>query len=357
MSNSFAVVTDIAEIARLNKQLARRLSTSFKVRRTREITYPAGHHTGTVYFESAAGTAVRAWSPDSGPDKLINFLLAGDPAASTWMQIDVQMNFPAGTYNRRMAGAFVTDESGDVLVAHRGKLTKGKAGHPKAKVFREFASRTVEADDHGLTSKIILISALDDPELADRLWKFAVEAREVATRIASEEDDSDADDDTPTAGGGGGLGGGRKPSSPPKDPVLKLRDYFDEYAGEGSLKGHGGGKRTVEHGDVVKALELQLRANGRSQKAQAIDLAIVASQVDLFEVKTSARTTDLYTGVGQLLIHGECIRELLEMPVRRHLVLPAPPRAGHGKHVTKKGGISIVTYEKNGAGYTFSALV
>ena len=357
MSNSFAVVTDIAEIARLNKQLARRLSTSFKVRRIREITYPAGHHTGTVYFESAAGTAVRAWSPDSGPDKLINFLLAGDPAASTWMQIDVQMNFPAGTYNRRMAGAFVTDERGDVLVAHRGKLTKGKAGLPKAKVFREFASRTVEADDHGLTSKIILISALDDPELADRLWKFAVEAREVATRIASEEDDSDADDDTPTAGGGGGLGGGRKPSSPPKDPVLKLRDYFDEYAGEGNLKGHGGGKRTVEHGDVVKALELQLRANGRSQKAQAIDLAIVASQVDLFEVKTSARTTDVYTGVGQLLIHGECIRELLELPVRRHLVLPAPPRAGHGKHVTKKGGISIVTYEKNGAGYTFSGLV
>jgi hypothetical protein len=79
VSDSFAVVANIAEIARLNKQLARRLSTSFKVRRTREITYPAAHHTGTVYFESAAGTVVRAWSPDSAPDKLINILLAGDP--------------------------------------------------------------------------------------------------------------------------------------------------------------------------------------------------------------------------------------------------------------------------------------
>jgi hypothetical protein len=357
VSSSFAVVTDIAEIARLNNELGRRLSTSFKVRRTREITYPAGHHTGAVYFESAAGTAVRAWSPDSGPNKLINFLLAGDPAASTWMQIDVQMNFPAGTYNRRMAGAFVIDENGDVLVAHRGKLTKGKAGLLKAKVFREFASRTVEADDRGLTSKVILISALDDSELADRLWEFAVEAREVATRIASEEDDTDADDDKPTGRGRGGLGGGKKPISPPKDPMLRLRDYFDEYAGEGNSKGHGGGKRTVEHGDVVKALELRLRAGGSSQKAQAIDLAIVAAQVDLFEVKTTARTTDVYTGVGQLLIHGECIRELLELPVRRHLVLPALPRASHGKHVTKKGGINIVTYEKNGAGYTFSGLV
>jgi len=55
MSN-FKVVTDIAEIAQLNKELGRRLSTSFKVRRSRKITYAAG----TVYYESAAGSAVRA---------------------------------------------------------------------------------------------------------------------------------------------------------------------------------------------------------------------------------------------------------------------------------------------------------
>lgn len=357
--SSFTVVTDVVEIARLNEELGRRLSTSFKVRRTREITYPAGHHSGTVYFESAAGSSVRAWSPNQASDRLINFLLAGDPAASTWMQIDVQVNFPAGTYNRRMAGAFVTDDNGDILVAHRGKLTKGKAGLKKAKVFREFAPRTVEAEDQGSTSKVILISALDDPHLADRLWAFALEAREVATRISLEDDGDIEDEDRPVGGGvgGGGSYGAKKPSSPPKDRLLKLRHYFDEYAGEGNSKGHGGGKRTVEHGDVVKALELHLRSNGSSQKAQAIDLAIVATLVDLFEVKTSARTTDVYTGVGQLLIHGECIRELLELPVRRHLVLPEQPRASHRKHISKKGGINIVTYEKSVAGYTFSGLV
>jgi hypothetical protein len=356
VSSSFKVVTDIAEIARLNKALGQRLSKTFKVKRTREITYPAGHETGIVYFESGAGAHVRAWSPSERADKLINFLLAGDPAASTWMQIDVQMNFPAGSYNRRMAGAFVTDENGDVLVAHRGKLTKGNAGLPKAKVFREFASRTVEADDLGQTSRLILISALDDPELAHRLWEFALEAREVATRLGAEED-TDAEGDDPPAGGGQGGGAHAKmPRAPSTEPMLKLRAYFDEYAGEGNSKGHGGGKRTVEHGDVVKALESQLRANGSSQKAQAIDLAIVAAEVDLFEVKTSARTTDVYTGVGQLLIHGECIRELLGRPVRRHLVLPMAPRASHEKHITKKGGINIVTYQNDGGEYRFQGL-
>lgn len=356
MSSFFTVVTNIDEIARQNKKLGQRLSKAFKVKRTREITYPSGHHSGTVYFEAAAGKGVRAWSPDSGPGKLINFLLAGDPAESNRMQIDVQINFPAGTYNRRIAGAFVTDENGDVFVAHRGKLTKGKAGLPKAKVLREFASRIVVAEDQGRSSKVILISSLDDPNLASRLWDFSEEAREVATRIASEKNGDDVVDKS-NGRGGGRLGGSRNASAQPKDPMLSLKDYFDEYAGEGNSLGHSGGKRIVEHGDVVKALELQLRTCGRSQKAQAIDLAIVAGKVDLFEVKTSASTTDVYTGVGQLLIHGECIRELLKLPVRRHLVLPEPPRASYAKHVTKKGGINIVTYKKNGAGYVFNGLV
>jgi hypothetical protein len=349
-------VTDISEIARLNKELGRLLSKSFKVNRTREITYPSGHHTGKVYFQGAAGSDVRAWSPYIESSKLGNFLLTGDPASSKWMEIDVQLNFPAGSYNRRMAGAFVTDAYGDVLVAHRGKLTKGKAGLLKAKVFREFSARTVEAEDQGHISKVILISALDDPELADRLWEFAVEAREVATQIAAEAFDAEAGEDGLTDRGSDGASRSKKPVTQPKDPMLKLRAYFDEYAGEGNSKGHGGGKRTVEHGDVVKALEAHLRARGSSQKAQAIDLAIVGSEVDLYEVKTSARTTDVYTGVGQLLIHGECVRELLERTVRRHLVLPSAPRASHGKHITKKGGINVVTYEKSGTEYRFLGL-
>lgn len=354
MSSSFEVVTDVAEIVRLNKKLGQRLRKTFKVRRTREIAFPAGRFTRTVFFEAAAGIDVRAWSPFSREGKLINFLLVDDPTASTYMQIEVQLNFPEGSYNRRMAGAFVIDEKGDVLVAHRGKLTKGNSALPKAKVFHEFASQTVEAEDKPNTSKVILISALDDPKLADRLWAFAAEAREVATRIAADAD-GDCADGEPNAGSPG-RALGSKPPARLRDPSLKLRDYFDEYAGEGNSKGYGGGKRTVEHGDVVKALEAELRGTGRSQKAQAIDLAIVAASVDLYEVKTSARTTDVYTGVGQLLIHGECIRELLERSVRRHLVLPAAPRTTHAKHITNKGGIRIVTYEKTGDKYHFTGL-
>lgn len=367
MDEAFEVITEVSDISRLNKELEKQLRACFQHKERREITYPAGHHTGTVYFEAPAGAGVRAWSPHIAPDKLVNFILTADPGSTKWIEIAVQLNFPAGSYNRRMAGAFVKDSSGDIFVAHRGKLTKGKAGLPKDKVFREFAASTVEANDNGKTSRVILIAKLRDPGLADRLWEFAEEAREVATRLGEElhgDEQSQSPGGAPLRGtvidGPGGESradaGGHQRASP-AERLLKLRGYFDEYSGEGGTKGHGGGKRTVEHGVIVRTLELLLRSKGTSQKAQAIDLAIVAtSHVDLFEVKTSARTTDVYTGVGQLIIHGECIEELLGIEVKRYLVLPGEPKGNHRRAISGKADIKVVTYQKKGSKYQFIGL-
>lgn len=355
--SQYQVVTDIAEIARLNKRLGEYLRKIFGHRETRRITYPAGNHKGTVYFEEPSGEAVRAWSPQKGDTKLCNYILSGSPGSSHWMEISVQLNFPAGKYNRRRAGAFVVDDQGDIFIAHRGRLTRGHAALEKRRVFREFAAQTIEAQDNKQTSKLILISALDDPALADRLWEFGEMAREVATRLAAENDTSESDPDMGASGSRASGKNGKRKSGTREERMLKLRAYFDEYAGEGSHAGHGGGKRTVEHGDVVKALEAQLRTAGMSQKAQAIDLAIVGdAHVDLYEVKTSASTTDVYTGVGQLLIHGECLADVLDLPVKRHLVLPAEPKRLHRKPITGKAGIRVVLYEKKGAVYRFSGL-
>ncbi len=367
MVEAFEVVTDVTEISRLNKQLAKQLRATLQYDEIREITYPAGHHTGTVYFEAQVGTGVRAWSPYITPDKLLNLVLSADPGSSKRIEIAVQLNFPAGTYNRRVAGAFVKDGNGDIFVAHRGKLTKGNAGLPKDKVFREFAASTVEAADNGNISKVILIAGLKDPDLTERLWAFAEEAREVATRLGEElrgYGQSQSTGETLSGravtgvpeGESGADADGQQPLSP-AGHLLKLRGYFDEYSGEVRTKGHGGGKRTVEHGAVVRALELLLRERGSSQKAQAIDLAIVAaSTVDLFEVKTSSRTTDVYTGVGQLVIHGECIKELLGSEVKRYLVLPGEPKASHSKAISGEVGIKVVTYQKKDSQYQFTGL-
>ncbi|MDM8357392.1 hypothetical protein [Pandoraea communis] len=231
MDEAFEVVTDIADISRLNEQLAKQLRATLQYKESREISYPAGHHTGTVYFEARAGASVRAWSPHVAPDKLLNLVLFAEPGSPKWIEIAVQLNFPAGTYNRRTAGAFVRDGRGDIFVAHRGKLTKGNAGPPKDKVFREFAASTVEAADNGKTSRVILIAGLKAPDLADRLLAFAEEAREVATRLsdARHGDGPSRSTGEIVVGGSGGASeadaGGQRAASP-AERLLMSRGYF-----------------------------------------------------------------------------------------------------------------------------------
>lgn len=356
MVNQYQVVTDTNEIASLNAQLAALLRATLPHFETREISYPAGHHAGDVYFESDNGKGVRAWSPLLEPAKFANFILFGDPQVGKWMEIAVQLNFPRGKYHKRNAGAFVKDGTGAVFIAHRGKLTKGHAGLHKFRVFREFAAQVVQAADEKRPSTVILISALNDPRVFDRLWKFAEEARLVATKLANEIAEAE-----PPKGprGQGGRGKGDTPERPttPEERLMKLRDYFDEHSGETTFGPRAGGVRVVEHGDVVKALEAHLAGNGKSQKAQAIDLAIVGDAlVDLYEVKTSGGTTSVYTGIGQLAIHAASIKELLGLPVYGTLVLPHEPNATHARQIRSALGVRIALYKECADGYDFTGL-
>jgi hypothetical protein len=60
--------------------------------------------------------------------------------------------------------------------------------------------------------------------------------------------------------------------------------------------------------------------------------------------------------VGELLIHGECIEDLLGPTVKRYLVVPAASKPSHSKAFSRKVGIRGVTYEKQGSGYQFKGL-
>ena len=355
MHNDFEVIDDIDEIERLNKLLATRLQNSLPFVESREIAYPSGRQIGEVRFEAGDGTNLRGWSAHEEDNKLVNFLLYGSPRHIDWLQITVQLNFPRGEYNRRLGGAFVRDSDERIFIAHRGRLTKGNAALRKQRVLEEFAESVIDAVDGGNTSRLILIAELDDPTLEDKLWEFADEAREVATKLGlerigiSEVDDEDDDDtDTDT--------GADQPASP-ADAMGILANYTDEFFGETVSQPHGDGRRVVTHGAVVKALEAQMRKLGQTKKSRAIDLAVLTStQTSLFEVKTSVSTTDIYTATGQLLIHGSALESRLARKVVRYLVVPEQPSAALAAPITAKGFIRIVTYAETAGGYEFEGL-
>lgn len=342
MTTAFTVVTDITEIREHEERLKLRLKKALRHRRNRVVAYPGGREERDVFFETRTGKSVRAWSPFAHDNKLVNLFIFGEPDAQDYLVIDVQLNFPSQSYDRSLAGAFVIDADGEVFLAHRGHLTRTTKLN-KQDVLREFAARTISAEDADKESELILICALEEGELVNRLFDFAEEARDVATELGNRRQSPSPE---PQEGEGS-----------PEGTAIKLRDYFDEHSGEGNTSGYAGGRRIVTHGLVVKALEKALRASGATQKSQAIDLAVLRkSSVRLFEVKTSTRTTDVYTGVGQLLLHGEAIQEAFKLTVERFLVVPKIPNPAFVRHMSRRAGITVATYEKTDSGYIFVGL-
>lgn len=349
---TFKIVTDPVKIRQLNTKLAKIISERFPFKQTRELTYPSGHHTGRVHFEEENGTRVRGWSPKHSDEKKhVNHLLFGDPRNHSWLELAVQLNFPKEKYSRAPAGAFVQDAYGEIFVAHRGKLTKGNAGLPKNLVLAQF--KPVLAQDGKKKNYIILIAGLEQKDLIDKLFDFAFEARDVATRIANGmvksatiQSDNISDENRKS---------GKKSQN---DPMVKLSGYVDEFFGESTTNPPVvSGTRIVKHGAIVAALYRALGSGDNIRKSQAIDLAAIWDKtVDLFEVKTSASTQDVYTAAGQLLIHGEGIRTLLNMPVRRFLVLPQKPRSDFLKPISEELGAQIIIYREEADSYLFEGL-
>lgn len=348
MTATYTVITDIASINKHEKRLEKRLKDALRNHRVREIAYPSARHVGHVYFEHSDGTNVRAWSPLAHDNKLVNFFIFGDPNAQGYLAIDVQLNFPSGVYDRSLAGAFVVDSSGEVFLAHRGHLTRGTK-LKKEDVLKEFAARSVWAKDVRQRNELILICALEDPELVNRLFAFAEEARDVANDLGNRRKQQETTTSVSVVSDGN--------DADPTGKAMKLRAYFDEHSGESNTSGYAGGLRVVTHGLVVKSLEKALRQSGQTLKSQAIDLAVLSkSVVRLFEVKTSSNTTDVYTGVGQLLLHGEGLYEELQIKVQRFLVVPGQPKKSFIRHMSRKAGIEVITYEETASGHRFSEL-
>lgn len=187
MPCAFSVITDTKKIANLNRILGEKLSKTYLRIENRTIASPAGNFLADVHFEHNNINSEKAWSAYTSKNnlRLINLLLIGKHNSTTDMNIFVQLNFPATKYNRQVGGAFIEDAEGKVLIAHRGRLAKGRGALKQNDVFAEFLDDLIEAKDDDTTSKVILIASLDSPDIADRLWKFANKARDVATRLGA----------------------------------------------------------------------------------------------------------------------------------------------------------------------------
>src|SRR6056297_3175783 len=100
-----------------------------------------------------------------------NALSLGDPAKDD-LSIVVEVNPPKSGLDRRVSGLFVEDASGNIHLAHRGRVGGGRKGIGKT-AFREWFPEpftTIHDGDTG--ASVIMIGNLHDADFLEQLAEF-----------------------------------------------------------------------------------------------------------------------------------------------------------------------------------------
>lgn len=336
----FHEIEDPKVLLHLNEQLHTRLQQFPGIRETRKIGTPHGTAQLSVHFfpAPAFGEDGFWWAPkerDNGR-VMVNLFGRGQPGESGQLNIDVQFNLAKGEFRRSTGGAFLRDiHSGAIVLAHRGIVTKGRARVMKATLYEELAGSIQQVQtSHGLV-EYLLIGELESPSLLHDLQVFASELRLAVQRLDERTSESTAATPTSTTNG----------ESP-------YSDYFDEFAGTRKVGARDEAIADCYHGHVVRALRDAFAPLHTIKKNRAIDLLVLPpKRAILFEVKTSADTQSIFTGVGQLCVHSHALHPHLKgRRVERVLVLPTPPGTEMTRILTNELEIQVLTYRRTTTG-------
>ncbi|CAJ4402126.1 Uncharacterised protein [Burkholderia pseudomallei] len=349
---NWSEVTAPMEIARLTRQLKDRLRESTNPGGKFRIGYPVGSFEASVRL--APGRNHQKLWTYSGRDERTGdfFTLVGRcvPDQRGPLLIDLQFNFPIGRFSRQKGGAFVKDHNGRVFLAHRGIVTKGTARIDKTGLFRRlnWHSRVIaNSDVKPYKVELLLVAPLDDNRLVGKIQRFASTMRDAATLAAVQERPAKRAGKKPDTS---------RPSETRLDLILSA--YREEFAGTRVIKRTKPVVMKWTHGKIVHALRRALSDRGESLKCKATDLVLLhRSNIDLFEVKSSAASQSIYTAIGQLIFNGRVLeRTFPSHSVYKFLVLPSSVKHRARQELCKELGFNLVTFKPRGTGFTFIGL-
>ncbi len=299
----FSLIESKEEIAKAQRKLEAVIRRDFKTKAVKNIGYPGGTTQDT---EVVTDGRYWYWSSDCNdqdipnPRRLNWFGLFRDDAD---LQISVEINTAYEGRNDQVAGFFARDnDTGSIYLLHSGRVGGGTKGVGKAAFLAWSNQRPIDVvDSSGDIRKGVLVMPIEGVAAS----RSAVRYIDI---IASFKQAVRAGDlDSPEF----------------QSKKKELDDFFSESRGRRKGKRSGEIDYLSRHGEVVDALYFwrnsnQLPKGGRLVKNVLIDMGVAVADelVEVFEVKTSTARSDVYTAIGQLMVHGTSDK------CRRVIVLP-----------------------------------
>lgn len=304
----FSLIESKEEIAKAQRKLEATIRRDFKSKTIKNIGYPGG-----TTFDAKVFTDGNYWYWSSDYDdanipnpRRLNWF--GLFREDTDLHITVEINIAYEGRNDQIAGFFARDnDTGVIYLLHSGRIGGGTKGVGKT-IFLAWSNQrpTDAVDSSGGIRKGVLVMPIE-----------GIAASRPATRYI----------DT-IARFKQAVRTGHLHTPELQRKKKELDDFYSES------RGRRKGQRTAEidylsrHGEVVDALHSWRRSStlpkkGRLVKSILIDLGVEVEgdMIEVFEVKTSASRSDIYTAIGQLMVHGtsdEC-RRVMVLPQKEYL--------------------------------------
>lgn len=296
------------EIAKAQRKLAVTIRRDFKNKAVKNIGYPGGttHDAKVVtdgdywYFSSSYN------EKDSPNPRFFNwFGVFGNDAS---LDIVVEINTPLEGRNQRVAGFFARDnETGAIYLMHSGRVGGGTKGVGKTAFLAWSDQRPLPVvDSEGGVREGVLVMPVEGGAAVRSAVRYVESIATFKQAVRAGELET--------------------PEFLEKQKALE--DFFSESRGRRKGKRSGEIDYLSRHGDVVDALYSWRTARGipgggRVLKNVLIDMGIAVGKnlVEVYEVKTSAGRSSVYSAIGQLMVHGvsEDCRRVMVLPEKEPL--------------------------------------
>lgn len=271
---------------------------------TRNIGFPSGN-VDELLYSNGEGKLWAAFSnaSDARVPRRWNAFGVFEAKRHTQM-ITVEINVPTTSNSAAVAGFFARNPAtGATYLMHDGSVGGGKKGVGRNALMAWSDQALVDVErSEGEARAGIVIGRIDDPDLANRIWRFVIIVRAFKDAVKRGDLDKDA----------------------ALDKIAEWETFKSESAGRRK------GRRRAEidyfsyHGDVVEALRDERAARAvsgeRIVNSPLIDLMVKSgtTMIEIYEVKTDSGRQSLYTAIGQLMTHSVCAGA----GITRTLVLP-----------------------------------
>lgn len=327
-----AIIADRDQIARANKQFADRLRDGAEPLGRLALGYQGGQLPAEVFHRAD----LDLWMAfEEEANRFWNAFGFGVPGPKFTASIVTEINPPYEGIFRRTAGAFATDQDGEVYLVHRGKIGGGRKGVSKLEFLPFYVQRGASLDvveDGDTTSEVVVIGALGEEKLPALVAAFVHSVRDFKDQVAL----------------------GAKAPSVPRRVQEARATYSPEFTGRKEYTTKERITADCTHGLIVNTLQRTLSESGyRTANDQYRDLVVVdgnGRRRVLFEIKPSWQPYSVYQAVGQLLYHS-----VDEPEVGKVAVLPvSAPKETRDR--LEKLGIGFVGYEWEGQRLRFEGL-